>query len=61
MSNVATSEELDEPSWIAYWTVVDRVSSPTHDIQDVVRSVHLTVNAVQDGVVYIEKRPANVQ
>lgn len=34
-----------------YRAVVHRVSSPAHDIQDVVRSVHLTVNAVQDGVV----------
>lgn len=57
-------KQLDKHSWIAggleaksYRAVVDRVASPAHDIQDVVRSVHLAVNAVQDRVVCTYKGP----
>lgn len=38
----------------SYWAVVDRVASPAHDVQNVVSSVHLAVNAVQDCVVCMQ-------
>lgn len=41
--------ELDQQQ--PYWAVVDGVASPAHHVQDVVRPIHLTVNAVKDGVV----------
>lgn len=41
-------EEIINP----YLTVIKRVSPPAHHIQNIVGLVHLTVNAVQNGVVY---------
>jgi hypothetical protein len=38
-----------------YLAVVKRVSPPAHHIQNVVSLVHLTVNAIQNGVVWRHK------
>lgn len=35
-----------------YLAVIERVSSPAHHIQNIVSLLHLTVNAVQNGVVW---------
>lgn len=45
----------------SYRAVVHRVASPAHDIQDVVCSVQLAVNAVEDGVVCIEDTQGRLQ
>ncbi len=39
---------------VTHRAVIHRMSPPAHDVQDVVCSVHVTVDAVQDGVIYIK-------
>lgn len=44
-----------EGSISPYLAVIKRVSPPAHHVQNVVGLVHLTVNAVQNGVVWRHK------
>lgn len=49
------SRRRHEESISPYLAVIKRVSPPAHHVQNVVGLVHLTVNAVQDGVVCRQK------
>lgn len=50
LTEQGTKGRAGQSGGIQYLAVINRVSSPAHHIQDIVRLLYLVVDAVQDGV-----------